>query len=53
MARKTKADAEQTRQKILTAALDLFVAKGYERTTFEDDVADASVFACIQTGLYV
>ena len=36
MARKTKADAEQTRQKILTAALDLFVAKGYERATFED-----------------
>jgi TetR/AcrR family acrAB operon transcriptional repressor len=36
MARKTKADAEQTRKKILTAALDLFVAKGYERATFED-----------------
>lgn len=36
MARRTKAEAEQTRQKILRAALDLFVEKGYERTTFED-----------------
>ena len=36
MARKTKAEAEKTRQRILQAALDLFVAKGYERTTFED-----------------
>ena len=36
MARKTKAEAEKTRQKILTATLDLFVEKGYERTTFED-----------------
>ncbi len=36
MARRTKAEAEQTRQQILKAALDLFVAKGYERTTFED-----------------
>ena len=39
MARRTKAEAEQTRQKILKAALDLFVENGYERTTFED-VAD-------------
>lgn len=39
MARRTKAEAAQTRQKILKAALDLFVEKGYERTTFED-VAD-------------
>ncbi len=39
MARRTKAEAEQTRQKILKAALDLFVEKGYERATFED-VAD-------------
>ena len=39
MARRTKADAEKTRQKILKASLDLFVEKGYERTTFED-VAD-------------
>ncbi len=36
MARRTKAEAEQTRQKILKAALDLFVEKGFERTTFED-----------------
>lgn len=36
MARRTKAEAEQTRQRILKAALDLFVEKGYERTTFED-----------------
>ncbi len=39
MARKTKAEAELTRQRILKAALDLFVEKGYERTTFQD-VAD-------------
>ena len=39
MARRTKAEAEQTRQKILKAALDLFTEKGYERATFED-VAD-------------
>jgi TetR/AcrR family acrAB operon transcriptional repressor len=36
MARRNKVEAEETRQKILTAALDLFVAKSYERTTFED-----------------
>jgi AcrR family transcriptional regulator len=36
MARRTKAEAEQTRRKILKAALDLFVEKGYERATFED-----------------
>jgi TetR/AcrR family acrAB operon transcriptional repressor len=36
MARRTKAEAEQTRQQILKAALDLFVEKGYERATFED-----------------
>jgi TetR/AcrR family acrAB operon transcriptional repressor len=39
MARRTKAEAEQTRRKILTAALHLFVEKGYERTTFEDVAA--------------
>ena len=36
MARRTKAEAEQTRQRILKAALELFADKGYERTTFED-----------------
>jgi TetR/AcrR family acrAB operon transcriptional repressor len=36
MARRTKAEAERTRQRILKAALDSFVEKGYERTTFED-----------------
>ncbi len=36
MARKTKAEAERTRLRILKAALDLFVEKGYERATFED-----------------
>lgn len=36
MARRTKADAAKTRRLILKAALDLFVEKGYERTTFED-----------------
>lgn len=36
MARRTKADAEKTRLRILKAALDLFVSEGYERATFED-----------------
>jgi len=36
MARKTKEDAAKTRIKILKAALDLFSAKGFDRTTFED-----------------
>lgn len=36
MARKTKAEAAITRKRILKAALDLFILKGYERTTFED-----------------
>ncbi len=36
MARRTKAEAEQTRKAILKAALSLFAEKGYERTTFED-----------------
>jgi TetR/AcrR family acrAB operon transcriptional repressor len=39
MARRTKAEAEQTRQKILKTALDLFVEKGYERATFEEVAA--------------
>lgn len=36
MARKTKAEAEKTRLRILRAALTLFVDNGYERTTFAD-----------------
>ncbi|MGE4542725.1 MAG: TetR family transcriptional regulator [Pedobacter sp.] len=43
MARKTKADAEQTRQDILDAALELFHAKGYSRTTLEDIALSAGV----------
>jgi AcrR family transcriptional regulator len=39
MARRTKAEAEQTRQKIFMAALDLFAQNGFERTTFEDIAA--------------
>lgn len=39
MPRRTKAEAEKTRQKILKAALDLFAENGYERTTFEDVAA--------------
>lgn len=40
MARKTKAEAEQTRQQILDAALDIFSSKGYFRSTFVD-IAEA------------
>ena len=36
MARKTKEDAEQTREDILHSALDLFCAKGYSKTTIDD-----------------
>jgi TetR/AcrR family acrAB operon transcriptional repressor len=36
MARKTKVEAEETHQRILRAALDVFAAEGYERATFED-----------------
>ncbi len=40
MARKTKAEADQTRQQILDAALDVFCLKGYSRSTFVD-IAEA------------
>ncbi len=43
MARKTKVDAEQTRQDILDAALELFHAKGYSRTTLEEIALSAAV----------
>jgi TetR/AcrR family acrAB operon transcriptional repressor len=36
MARRTKAEAAETRQRILDEALDLFSTNGYARTTFED-----------------
>jgi len=36
MARRTKAQAEKTRQRILLAALDLFAKKGYADVTFTD-----------------
>lgn len=36
MARRTKEEAEQTRQAILLAALDLFCEKGYSKTTFDE-----------------
>ncbi|MBZ0257737.1 TetR family transcriptional regulator [bacterium] len=36
MARKTKEEAQETREKILKAALDVFSAKGYSKSTFVD-----------------
>lgn len=36
MARKTKEEAEKTRQQILNAALDVFYEKGYSRSTLVD-----------------
>lgn len=36
MARRTKEEAEETRESLLRAALDLFSEKGYSRTTFND-----------------
>lgn len=36
MARRTKEDAEQTRQAILDSALALFYEKGFTRTTFDE-----------------
>jgi TetR/AcrR family acrAB operon transcriptional repressor len=43
MARKTKAEAEQTRRNILDAALELFHRKGYSRTTLGDIARSAGV----------
>lgn len=36
MARRTKEEAEETRQIILRASLDLFCEKGYSKTTFDE-----------------
>lgn len=36
MARRTKEEAQQTREAILLAALDMFCEKGYTRTTFDE-----------------
>ena len=36
MARRTKEDAEKTREEILMSSLDLFCEKGYSKTTFDD-----------------
>jgi AcrR family transcriptional regulator len=36
MPRRTKEEAAETRERILTAALDVFAEKGYARTTFVD-----------------
>lgn len=43
MARKTKKDAEKTRQSILDAAFDLFATKGYTRTTLNEIASVAGV----------
>ena len=39
MPRKTRVEAEKTRARIIASALDLFVKKGYEHTTFTDIAA--------------
>ena len=39
MARRSKEDAEKTRERILSSALQLFAKKGYEHTTFTDIAA--------------
>lgn len=36
MPRRTKEDAEKTRQEILYSALDIFCEKGYSKTTFDE-----------------
>lgn len=39
MSRKTKEEAQETRSKIISSALALFVKKGYDNTTFNDIAA--------------
>jgi len=41
--KRTKEDAEQTKQAILTAALNVFSAKGYSRATLSDIAREADV----------
>lgn len=41
MVRKSKEDAEKTRQAILESALDIFSEKGYAKTTFDEIAARA------------
>lgn len=36
MARRTKEEAEQTREAVLKSALDIFYEKGFSRTTFDE-----------------
>ena len=36
MPRRTKEEAEKTRQEILFSALDIFYEKGYSKTTFDE-----------------
>jgi AcrR family transcriptional regulator len=43
MARKTKEEAEKTRQNILDAAFDVFTNKGFMRTTLSDIASTAGV----------
>lgn len=43
MARKTKEEAEQTKNTIMDAALKMFCTKGYSRTTFDDIAASINL----------
>jgi len=43
MARKTKKDAELTRQRIIHAAREVFLVRGVSRTTMEHIAAQAGV----------
>lgn len=43
MARKTKEEAEKTRQSILDSALEVFLQKGFVRTTLEEIADEAGV----------
>lgn len=43
MVRKTKEEAEQTKQAIIDASLKVFCTKGYSRTTFDDIAASINL----------